>query len=129
MNPYVNAPSRDRLFVYGYALTTPRAIDTIRPVAADGKLGAGIGGSVKIAVMGTGGLGGYFGGQMAHAGLDVTFIAGGRHMEAIRDNGLQVNTPGGDFLVQPARVSDKHGEVGAVHLMLFCVKADDARAA
>jgi 2-dehydropantoate 2-reductase len=84
---------------------------------------------MKIAVMGTGGLGGYFGGQMAHAGLDVTFIARGRHMEAIRDNGLQVISPGNDFLVKPAIVTDNPANVGPVDLILFCVKAYDAAAA
>jgi len=84
---------------------------------------------MKIVVMGTGGLGGYFGGQMAHAGLDVTFIARGRHMEAIRDHGLQVNSPGNDFLVKPAKVTDNPADVGPVDLILFCVKAYDAAAA
>jgi 2-dehydropantoate 2-reductase len=84
---------------------------------------------MKIAVMGTGGLGGYFGGQMAHAGLDVTFIARGRHMEAIRENGLQVNSPGNDFLVKPAKVTDNPATVGPVDLILFCVKTYDAIAA
>ena len=81
---------------------------------------------MKIAVMGTGSLGGYFGGQMAHAGLDVTFIARGRHMEAIRENGLQVNSPGNDFLIKPAKVTDNPAEVGPVDLILFAVKAYDA---
>ena len=84
---------------------------------------------MKIAVMGTGGLGGYFGGQLAHAGLDVTFIARGRHMEAIRANGLKVNSPGNDFLVKPAKVTDKPAEVGPVDLILFAVKAYDAAVA
>ena len=84
---------------------------------------------MKIAVMGTGGLGGYFGGQMAHAGLDVTFIARGKHMQAIRANGLQVNSPGNDFLVKPAKVSDNPAEVGPVDLIFFAVKAYDAAAA
>ena len=84
---------------------------------------------MKIAVMGTGGVGGYFGGRMAHAGLDVTFIARGKHMEAIRDYGLQVNSPGGDFLIKPAKVTDDPAIVGTVDLILLATKAYDALAA
>ena len=84
---------------------------------------------MKIAVMGTGGLGGFFGGQMARAGLDVTFIARGKHMEAIRANGLQVNSPGNDFLIKPAKVTDDPAAVGPVDLILFAVKTYDAEAA
>ena len=81
---------------------------------------------MKIAVMGTGGLGGYFGGRLAHAGLDVTFIARGQHLQAIRENGLQVKSPNGDFVVSPAQATDNPAEVGVVDLILFCVKAYDA---
>jgi len=84
---------------------------------------------MKIAIMGTGGLGGYFGGRLAHAGLDVTFIARGAHLQAIRENGLQVKSPTGDFLVKPAKATDNPAEVGPVDLILFCVKAYDAASA
>lgn len=83
---------------------------------------------MKIAVMGTGGVGGYFGGMLAQAGHDVTFIARGSHLAAIRDNGLQVKTVHGDFTVGPGRrtavplATDDPSDVGPVDLVLFCVK-------
>jgi 2-dehydropantoate 2-reductase len=77
---------------------------------------------MKIAIMGTGGMGGYLGGRLAHAGRDVTFIARGRQLEAIRQHGLQVKSAPGNFLVQPARATDDPAEVGPVDLILFCVK-------
>ncbi len=81
---------------------------------------------MKIAVMGAGGVGGFFGGRLARAGLDVTFIARGKHLEAIRANGLQVRSREGDFVVRPALATDKPAEVGPVDLILVCVKQYDA---
>ncbi len=83
---------------------------------------------MKIAVMGTGGIGGYFGGRLAYAGEDVTFIARGAHLEAIRKNGLQVRSVAGDFHVHPKATHDPSA-VGPVDLVLFCVKAYDTDAA
>ena len=57
---------------------------------------------LKIAVMGTGAIGGYYGGRLAAAGNDVTFIARGAQLEALRTNGLKVSSPLGDFTVDPA---------------------------
>lgn len=76
---------------------------------------------MKIAVMGTGGVGGYFGGMLARAGHEVTFIARGAHLTAIREHGLRLQTVHGDFTVR-APATDNPGEVGAVELVLFCVK-------
>ncbi len=84
---------------------------------------------MKIAIMGTGGLGGYFGGRLAHAGLDVTFIARGQHLQAIRANGLPVKSPNGDFLIKPAQATDHPTDVGPVDLILFCTKAYDLESA
>ena len=83
---------------------------------------------MRIAVMGSGGVGGYFGGRLAHAGGDVTFIARGAHLEAIRRSGLQVKSVAGDFHVHPKATHDP-GDVGPVDLVLFCVKAYDTEAA
>ena len=47
---------------------------------------------MKIAIMGTGGVGGYFGGLLARAGNNVTFVARGRHLQAIRERGLRVES-------------------------------------
>ena len=79
--------------------------------------------------MGTGGVGGYFGGLLAHSGQDVTFIARGPHLEAIRRKGLQVKSVHGDFLVSGARATDHPESVGPVELVLFTTKTyqtDDA---
>lgn len=77
---------------------------------------------MKIMVMGSGGMGGYYGGLLAQQGNDVTFIARGAHMEAIRANGLQVKSVFGDFTVSPTQATDAPAEVGPVDLILFCVK-------
>jgi len=61
---------------------------------------------MNIVVIGAGGVGGYFGGRIAEAGFDVTFIARGKHLEAIKNNGLQVKSIDGDFVVHPKVTSD-----------------------
>ncbi len=78
---------------------------------------------MKIAVFGTGGVGGYFGGRLAQAGNDVTFIARGAHLEAIRRQGLKVESIAGDFEVNPAAASDDPAAIGPVDLVLVGVKA------
>ena len=83
---------------------------------------------MKIAVMGSGGIGGYFGGLLVRAGEDVTFIARGAHLEAIQMNGLQVRSAAGDFHVR-AKATDDPAAVGPVDLILFCVKGYDTDAA
>jgi len=80
---------------------------------------------VKIAVMGAGGVGGYFGARLAQSGADVTFIARGAHGAAIRESGLKVFSPNGDVLVQPAKATDDPSRVGAVDAVMFCVKLWD----
>jgi 2-dehydropantoate 2-reductase len=77
---------------------------------------------MRIAVMGSGGVGGYFGGLLAKAGEDVTFIARGEHLRAIRDNGLRVESVHGDFSVAPAQATHNPAEVGSVDLVLFATK-------
>src|SRR5262249_9490634 len=84
---------------------------------------------MRRTVMGTGGTGGYFGGLLARAGEDVTFIARGAHLEAIRANGLTVRSRVvGDFTV-PARATENPAETGPADLVLFCVKAYDTERA
>lgn len=78
--------------------------------------------------MGSGGVGGYFGGLLARGGEDVTFIARGAHLEAIQKNGLQVRSAVGEFHVRPKATHDP-AAVGPVDLVLFCVKAYDTEAA
>lgn len=78
---------------------------------------------MKIAIMGSGGVGGYYGGLLARAGHDVTFIARGAHLDAIRTHGLQVKSVHGDFTIAPAQATDNPADVGPVELVLVTVKA------
>jgi len=80
---------------------------------------------MKIAVMATGGVGGFIGAVLAKNGNAVTFIARGAHLDAIRANGLTVTTIKGDFSVKPAHATDNPGEVGIVDWILFAVKTFD----
>ena len=77
---------------------------------------------MRIAIMGAGGVGGYYGGLLATAGQDVTFIARGAHLQAIRGKGLQVKSVHGDFTVSPASATDHPGEVGPVDLVIVATK-------
>ena len=77
---------------------------------------------MDIAVMGAGGVGGYFGGLLARAGNNVTFIARGAHLAAMRSNGLRViSSNDGEFVV-PGQATDQPAEVGHQELVLFTVK-------
>ena len=78
---------------------------------------------MRIVVFGTGGVGGFFGGRLAQAGEDVTFIARGEHLRAIKANGLRVDSPNGDFVVHPAKATDDVNEVGEMDLVILGVKA------
>ncbi len=87
---------------------------------------------MRIVVFGTGGIGGYYGGRLAQAGEDVTFVARGNHLQAMRDHGLRVESVKGDFTIEPAQaVSDVSG-LGPVDAVLVGVKtwqlADTAEA-
>lgn len=77
---------------------------------------------MKIAVMGTGGTGGYFGGLLAHAGHDVTFIARGAHLEAIRQSGLRVESSQSGSFVAPGQAVENTTDLGEQDLVLFTVK-------
>ena len=77
---------------------------------------------MKILIMGTGGVGGYYGGLLAQQGNDVIFIARGAHLYAIRHEGLKVKSVHGDFAVSPASATEDPEKAGSVDLILFCVK-------
>jgi 2-dehydropantoate 2-reductase len=80
---------------------------------------------MKIAILGSGAVGGYYGARLAQAGHDVTFIARGAHLAAIRERGLQIKSAAlGDFLVH-ARAEEDTARVGPVDLVLFAVKTYD----
>ncbi|MEW1952113.1 2-dehydropantoate 2-reductase [Terrabacter sp. NPDC080008] len=77
---------------------------------------------MRIAVLGAGGIGGYFGGRLAASGHDVTFLARGAHLEAIREHGLVVTSVAGDFTVRAAQATDDLAAIGVVDAVLLAVK-------
>src|SRR5215475_1709801 len=84
---------------------------------------------MRIAVFGAGGIGGYLGARLAQAGDDVALIARGTHLTAIREHGLFVESPTGDFHITPFIATDRLEDVGIVDAVLLGVKAWDVRAA
>lgn len=84
---------------------------------------------MRIAIMGSGGVGGYFGARLALGGADVTFIARGAHLSAMRQNGLRVESPLGDLHVSNPQVTDAPATIAPVDLVLFSVKLWDTEAA
>ncbi len=80
---------------------------------------------MKIVVMGTGGVGGYFGARLANAGYDVAFIARGKHLEAIKENGLKIISELGDMIIHPAKASNDPSDFEIADIVLFCVKSYD----
>jgi 2-dehydropantoate 2-reductase len=80
---------------------------------------------MRIAVMGTGGVGGYFGARLARAGHEVAFVARGRQLEALRASGLRVESPLGDVDLRKVEATDMPAEIGTVDLVLFTVKLWD----
>jgi len=83
---------------------------------------------MKIAAMGAGGVGGYFGARLQQAGHDVTFFARGRHLDAIRANGLRIESPHGDALLK-VRVVEDPREAEVADVVLFAVKLWDTETA
>jgi 2-dehydropantoate 2-reductase len=80
---------------------------------------------MRVAVIGTGGIGGPYGAALAKAGADVTFVARGAHLAAIRENGLRIEGDRGETTVRPAQVTDDIAAIGAVDFVLSCVKLWD----
>jgi len=77
---------------------------------------------MRFAVIGAGGVGGYFGGRLAHGGEDVTFIVRGKTLEALRANGLRVDSINGDFHLPSVNATDDPASVGPVDTVLLAVK-------
>ncbi len=77
---------------------------------------------MRIAIIGAGGVGGYFGAKLAIAGEDVTFIARGAHLAAMREHGLRVLSGNGDVTVDPVKATDDAASVGTVDLVMIAVK-------
>jgi len=84
---------------------------------------------MRIAIMGAGALGGYFGGRLAAAGTDVTFIARGAHLEALRSTGLKIESPLGDLHLPNVNATSEPADVGPVDTVLFLVKLYDTEEA
>lgn len=84
---------------------------------------------MKIAVMGAGAIGGYIGARLASAGAEVTFIARGPHLTAIRARGLTILSPLGDLSIAPAAATDDPAAVGPVGAVLLGTKLYDVEAA
>ena len=84
---------------------------------------------MKIAVMGPGGVGGYFGARLAAAGNDVTFVARGAHLEAMKAKGLRLDSEIGDLLINPAKVVADAREIPAADAIIFAVKMRDTETA
>jgi 2-dehydropantoate 2-reductase len=78
---------------------------------------------MRIAIFGTGGVGGYFGGRLAQAGEDVVFIARGDHLQAMSRHGLRVDSINGDFVLESVQATDDPAQVGIVDVVLLGVKA------
>jgi 2-dehydropantoate 2-reductase len=80
---------------------------------------------VRIAILGSGGVGGYFGGRLAAAGADVTFLARGAHLEAMRTRGLRITSPKGDLHLPSVSAESDPAAVGPVDVAFFAVKLYD----
>ena len=84
---------------------------------------------MRVAVMAAGAVGGYFGGRIAAAGHDVAFMARGAHGDAIRQNGLKIESALGDIHLKDVNVTDDPKQVGPVDVVLFAVKLWDTETA
>lgn len=85
---------------------------------------------MRVAVIGAGGVGGFYGARLQAAGHDVTFVARGAHLDAIRANGLTIeNVSSGVSETVPVRAVEQPADVGAVDLVLFAVKMADTDSA
>src|SRR5512142_2030300 len=96
------------------AIILPRCLDPPSDVKMEAEM--------RVAVFGTGGVGGYFGGKLAQAGEDVAFIARGAHLEAMKTEGLRVDSLKGDFRLSPLQAYGSTEEVGPVDVVILGVK-------
>ena len=77
---------------------------------------------MKIAIFGAGGVGGYFGAKLAASGADVTFVARGGHLAAMKADGLKVESALGNLRAHPVKASDDPGAIGVADALLMTVK-------
>jgi 2-dehydropantoate 2-reductase len=83
---------------------------------------------MKVAVFGSGGVGGYFGGRLAASGTDVTFLARGAHLAAMQQDGLHIASPLGDVHLPAVQATDRPQAIGPVDVVLFTMKLYDVEA-
>ncbi|MBI3493530.1 MAG: 2-dehydropantoate 2-reductase [Acidobacteria bacterium] len=84
---------------------------------------------MRIAIVGSGGVGGYFGGRLAEAGANVTFLARGAHLDALRARGLRILSPKGDLHLARVDATDDPRAIGPADIVLFAVKLYDTEGA
>jgi 2-dehydropantoate 2-reductase len=84
---------------------------------------------MKIVMMATGGVGGYYGARLAAAGEDVRFIARGAHLAALRTSGLKLISANGDLHLRSVQATDDPATIGAADIVIFAVKQYDTEAA
>ena len=84
---------------------------------------------MRIAIVGSGGVGGYFGGRLAAAGADVTFLARGAHLEALRARGLRIDSPKGDVHLPHVKAESDPAAIGPADVVFFAVKLYDTESA
>jgi 2-dehydropantoate 2-reductase len=85
--------------------------------------------SMRIAIVGSGGVGGYFGGRLAATGADVTFLARGAHLDALRTRGLRIDSPKGNAHLPHVKAAADPSEVGRADIVFFAVKLYDTETA
>ena len=84
---------------------------------------------MRVAIVGSGGVGGYFGGRLAAAGAEVFFVARGAHLDALRTNGLVIESPKGNLHLPRVEATDDPRTIGPVDIVFFTVKLYDSAAA
>jgi 2-dehydropantoate 2-reductase len=85
--------------------------------------------AMRIAIVGSGGVGGYFGGKLAASGVDVTFISRGAHLAAMCSRGLRIESPAGNIHIPRVTATDDPSSVGPVDVVFFTVKLYDTESA
>lgn len=84
---------------------------------------------MRIAIMGAGGIGGFYGGRLAQAGNEVTLIARGEHLRALREHGLRLQGPDGEVVIAGVEATEHPRDLAPVDVVLFCVKLFDTEEA
>jgi 2-dehydropantoate 2-reductase len=84
---------------------------------------------MRIAIVGAGGIGAIYGAALAKAGVDVTFVARGAHLQALRQQGLRIEGDRGETVIRPAQATDDLAAIGPVDYALLCVKLWDVESA